>query len=72
MFAKHPNPGYGPETETEVVWPHLNFICLANDSAGHSERIKEEWTENIKECTGMDFGNTNTVDSRYLDFDYLE
>ena len=48
-----------------MVWPHLKILGHGEDnSAGDSERRKKErkhkkrWEDNIKEWTGMGFGDS--------------
>ena len=48
-----------------MVWPHLKILGHGEDnSAGDSERNKKEgrqkkrWEDNIKEWTGMGFGDS--------------
>ena len=48
-----------------MVWPHLKILWHGKDnSAGDSERSKKErrlkkrWEDNIKEWTGMEFGDS--------------
>ena len=49
-----------------MVWPHLKILGHGEDnSAGDSERSKKErkikknrWEDNIKEWTGMGFGDS--------------
>ena len=56
------SPNYGKETETQMVWPHLKILWHGEDnSARDSERSKKEkkrWEDNIKEWTGMGFGDS--------------
>ena len=56
---------HGKETEIQMVWPHLKILWHGEDnSAGDSERSKKErktkkrWENNIKEWTGMEFGDS--------------
>ena len=55
---------HGEEAETQMVWPHLKIFCHGEDnSAGNSERSKrgkqkKRWEVNIKELTGMEFGDS--------------
>ena len=53
------------ETETQMVWPHLKILWHGKDnSTGDSERSKKErktkgeMEDNIKEWTGMEFGES--------------
>ena len=47
-----------------MVWPHLKVLWHGEDNyAGDNERSKEkkteeEWEDNIKEWTGMGFGDS--------------
>ena len=42
-----------------MVWPHLKILWHGEDnSAGDSERQKKIWEDNIKEWTGMEFGDS--------------
>ena len=61
------SPNHGKETETQIVWPHLKILWHGEDnSARDSERSKKarrgrqkkRWEDNIKEWTGMGFGDS--------------
>ena len=42
-----------------MVWPHLKILGHGEDnSAGDSGRQKKRWEDNIKEWTGMEFGDS--------------
>ena len=48
----------------QMIWPHLEILCLGKDnSAGDSERARMRgrqnkiWEDNLKEWTGMEFGD---------------
>ena len=42
-----------------MIWPHLKILCHGEDKlAGDSERSKKERDDNIKEWTGIEFGDS--------------
>ena len=54
----------GEETETQMVWPHLKILWHGeyNSTRDSKRRMigrqKKRWEDNIKELTGMEFGDS--------------
>ena len=59
------SPNHGKETETQMVWPHLKILWHGEDNSARTVkgarrrgRQKKRREDNIKEWTGMGFGDS--------------